>query len=530
MKAQIVLIILLFISIGFFGQEDKITIKLSPENIEKPLESIFIIKDKNKVEEFILKDEKSKESFIEKTAALFLTNQNKKIDLKIDSTRCNLLIDGTETKFNFDNLISRKLFIKLLEEQYNYKNETLNIQDNIAIIKEDGETILEFNLSNKDAKKRFNDYLIEHYNNDNTEQIGTFNFIKEVDLYEKLNVKKELKIKIKEIQIYIDEGVITQVQVETEDGRLFVNKNPISIQRYNRSSKQKLREKWNNSSKEFIFLNDVLTYKPRYGSRFVPDYTNFTLSNEETKKEILIGNNLKTLIDFRIYSDFFSLIDESANGLVSFEGNAKVFILPSNLKNYNTFLFKSINPYLNFSKFDNDLKEVKTIENGSLFKVKDKLTMIQKSFLTAGLNLELVSFKFRNYHSFKFKLPFVGQYNIAKLDSLSTNKNIQSVTYGPGVNVSFKKTTKFGLNVGAFYLWNHHLYNSNQNIERIKDFNTLKITSELFLYPQGKANNVGAIFLRLNYNTLIKKNEDSNYFQLQFGYKADLNFSKKKLK
>jgi len=178
-------------------------------------------------------------------------------------------------------------------------------------------------------------------------------------------------------------------------------------------------------------------------------------------------------------------------------------------------------------KFDSERKFVKTMTKDSLFIVDNKMDLLQKSYLTAGLNLEFITFKFKNHLPFKVKVPIVGQYNIARLDSLSGGDNLQSTTYGAGLVFAFKKTNNFGLNVGAMFFNNHHLYNSTKKIKKIEDFQTIRITSEMFFYPNSK-NKKGAIFLRLNFNASLEKDIPNSYLQLQFGYKADLNFTPKK--
>lgn len=335
--------------------------------------------------------------------------------------------------------------------------------------------------------------------------------------------KKELELDVDEVLVNIYDGVINSVAINSGGEKHFFRRKMISLPRYNKTSKNYyMRNVWNTEEDEYVLLLDVLRFESESSAKYVPDSAIVKLTPKDTSQKMTISNNLKTLVDFRVYSDFFGLIDEAANGLISFEGNAKIYVNPNPYGM--VFFANSINPYVYVSKFDSGEKFVKTVMKDSLAKVYNYMDMLQKSYVTAGLNLDIFTLKFKA-QPVTLTVPLIGQYNIARLDSLSGAKNIQSTTYGSGVVFDFRKTNNFGLSAGILMLNNHHLYNEKNGIAKIPDFWTMNIKSEMFFYPgQAKA---GAIFLRLNYVSSFEKDESNNYFQLQFGYKADLNFSKK---
>src|SRR5690606_22273032 len=70
-------------------------------------------------------------------------------------------------------------------------------------------------------------------------------------------------------------------------------------------------------------------------------------NNLDTKMRVVTltdNDNLEKIIDYRIYSDFLGLINETSNGIINFEAKVKIPLMHSNIRNTNFYVFKNISP------------------------------------------------------------------------------------------------------------------------------------------------------------------------------------------
>jgi len=395
-------------------------------------------------------------------------------------------------------------------------------------------------------------YRIIKDNGDNISKIGTFKMLRNKIKLSGSDTNMAIPDTIK---ILVRNGFIKNITVQMDNGEVFTNTVSISLIHYSDRLNDELSNIHPLKHKEFILLGDVLKYDSEMGKNYTPDNITVTLPfNRKVKKgkyNIIIDDanglkkietkegsdlefdnisiyscniNLKdgitNLIDYRIYSDFLGLIETSTNGIVNFEAKVNIPINPNNISNSNFYAFKAINPQVRYSRFDKDDRVINI--NDSLlpsFGAKNKMELVQKSFLSAGASVDLLSYNPK--HSFlEFNIPFITNFYLAEI--IPTDKEyITSASYGSGLELKINRSNSFGINFGYYVHRLTHLYNLQRKIEEIKPFNYYNLNAEVFFYG---ATTSDALFLRFNYTSVF--GDSNNFFQFQIGYKSGLNFNK----
>ena len=344
------------------------------------------------------------------------------------------------------------------------------------------------------------------------------------------NIKSQLKdenlIFVEEIGIEIYEGVIADLKVKLTDGSIFANKTGISLTRIRKYGPRKLFEI--NGNNRYIYLKDVLTYSSYPGKSYLPEDISLIIEKDEERKELNINNDLKSYLDFRIYTDFLGLIDEASNGIVNFEASSKIYISPSPLRGlfkWDYHFFKDVKPYVSYSRFDNDNKSIKSSVNtndpNNRFEIDDKLDLLQNAFVKVGAEFNILQIKGEKEFPFSIHFPFRLELNMSETEIMDERISINSHVYGTGINASLRRFNNFGLNLGFSFDWISPRFSSEKIIE-VKNFKTLGFDSELFFY--GNKEKSSAIFLRLSTRRL--NGQDKNFSMIQVGYKKAFSFSK----
>ncbi|WP_149274968.1 hypothetical protein [Pareuzebyella sediminis] len=381
--------------------------------------------------------------------------------------------------------------------------------------------------------------LEEEYEVDEKKLLGTFHLKEtkvEVDLKiteegflkRDSTLKYDKKFNIESIKIDIREGVVFDIRIKgklQDTSVLFTNHAPINMSSLIRHEvyltylRQGVKESF--LSKYRIRLKDFLEYDYENGQNYVIDNELIELNSSDKKEAKVYGKgSLKSLIDFRIYTDFLGIINESANGIVSFEGNSTFFLNPFSIKGYN-YIFKKLNSSVRYSRFDDNDQNI-------ALPIVDTLDLIQKSFLNVSGEIDLFETRFSKRYPYKLHLKTKFGLDIAKTkeDGLDDSSNTTTLGIGFGAGIQVQRYSNFGLN-STFYFnryENNGLFDSGT-----VNFNTIELNTEVYFYDSKDKNDNDAFFLRLAYEQGIKNlSSSSNFFNIQLGYKAQLNFNPKK--
>ncbi len=361
--------------------------------------------------------------------------------------------------------------------------------------------------------------LQANYDVEKKQLFGTFKFIDtlEINVYEGRDsiVKSDT---LKSVIIEIKDGVMFDIKAfsATDERSFYYNKSPTNIHSFNTSKNN--RKLWSNKNKgEYIKLMDFVTYTYENGKRFIIEKEHVKLTKDLTEHKVYINNNLKSAIDFRVYSDFLGLIDESSNGIVSFEGNSTFYLNPFSLGYFN-YIFKKFKTTVRYSRFDND-------DRATQLSPDNTLDLIQKSFINLGAEVDI--YEHRSGKKFPYKLLLKGKGTLDLTETIgddpeSTN-NTTTLGIGFGAGIQIERYSNFGVN-GSFYF---NRYQNNDLLDdRVLNFDTFSVNTEAYFYVPDSND---AFFLRLRYEQGRKDlNPNSNFFNIQFGYKAELNLKSQK--
>ncbi len=359
------------------------------------------------------------------------------------------------------------------------------------------------------------------------EFIGTFNLVnkgKNIPIYKNEEVKDS--VNIAKINIEIKDGVIYDI-IATPDtsnansNEFFYNKSTTSIFSFNKKGTTlRLYSNLNKSgSEKYLELIDLVSFIHENGKKYVIESAHVNLSSPDKESfKISIDNNLKSIIDFRIYSDFLGLINEASNGIVSFEGSSTFFLNPYSIGYFN-YIFKKLKTKVRYSRFDNDDREVSSSLN-------DNLDLIQKSFFNFGGELDLYEIRFGKKFPYKLITKAKGSLDITEVSeeiSEDASFTTSTLSLGLGAEIQIERYHNFGLHTSFYF---NRYQNNNILEDGVLNFDTFTINSEVYFYTPGSKND--AIFIRAQYEQGRRDlPSSSNFFTVQFGYKAELNFKQK---
>ncbi|WKD85440.1 hypothetical protein KCTC32516_00780 [Polaribacter huanghezhanensis] len=331
---------------------------------------------------------------------------------------------------------------------------------------------------------------------------------------------------IEKITIDVFEGLIIDLVVtlkhkNNNEVRKFTNNTSISIVRFRKFTSHKLFE--TNGSGSFVRVKDVLDYTSKTGLNYFPENALVEIGKTETTKSLFLKRNLKSILDFRIYTDLLGLLDEESNGIINFEASSTIKISPSPIAfGFEWIFFKEIKPYFNYSRFDKQDRAILTDTiTATTFEIKNKLHLIRNAFIKAGFELNVLQIKSSKEFPFAFSIPFLYEFNMTEVGLVNEKIKVNTYQMGSGLNLNLRRTKSFGLNLGMSYseVKNKHIINS---LKQESSFHLLGFNSEIYFYNPKDQNS--AFFLRLNTKRVIKG--ENNYSSIQFGYKKAFSFSK----
>lgn len=415
--------------------------------------------------------------------------------------------------------------------------------------------------------------VIKKFNGENQETtVGTFRLqTPKVEVFD-LAGNELYKREVNEVEIFIREGFIRNIRITLDDNSIHENTTPIPLIKFDARFNNRIFNLPNLKNKAFtnyIKLGAVISYKRNDNitraienisiilkrkasdSELVilqADYLNkrnLTTEdnlNETQKKEfdslkysmnqvtLTDDDNLEKIIDYRVYSDFLGLINETSNGIVNFEAKVKIPLMHANIRNTNFYVFKNISPEVRYSRFDNKDRLIEIAENqNNQMVLKSKIDMLQKTYLTAGFRTEAVKWIPKNAFV-EFTIPLFTYFNLAENRTTMDNpdgttesgdlpkENLTSVIYGGGFQMTVNRSNNFKFDLGCNISQVKHLEKEENVLDKIGVFNMYNVYAEVSFV---KKNTNEGVFLRFNYNEEF--GSPQNFFQFQIGYKSSFN-------
>lgn len=412
---------------------------------------------------------------------------------------------------------NQELTISQIREQINQKQEAVQEQiQEIEEVKTASEKALEqLNTAlNKNVKTKLGEFTLLVQDND--------------------KIKSDLihKYKFKSISFKIQYGAINTLLLKTVNDSnevvYFYNTHPIEIKKlWKWEANHPTLKIWNKDN-ESLFLTNVISFEPS-GQSGTVHQKDITLDAEDTNAIVYSKETFQSMIDFRVYTDAFSLLGESPNGLAQFETSSEFFINAYRLRA--TQIISSVEPFLNIIRFDDKNATVSSeILDSTTYKVNDLMSLHQRSFFRFGSKLNLVSYQGRSYEKFSLDIYAKGTFNNSKLKATYNGEERETyykhVTASLGIRMGVKRIKRYGVNFGLDALQNWGI--PTNNVQDIRQFGILQYHQEVFLFT-GKEDEEGqdyksdAMFLRFNYFDNLNK-ASGDYFQLEIGYKKKLTF------
>jgi len=367
-------------------------------------------------------------------------------------------------------------------------------------------------------------------------------------------------LKFDRLHLELYEGSIYDLTVYLKDdsGSVFVfeNKSSISLLKFDNLSGRnyisltsiQTPKKNQPDLKGFqVRVSDVLQYYTADEGNYVPNDVSYTFplkteagktnSKKSNRYELRQNTGLNNIIDLRAYTDLLGIGGETPNGIAQFEGQADFFISPFRLpEGYlfgltNVFIGKKIKPYIQYSRLDeeNQFLEVKDNADMSAMTLKEPLNHLQKSYLDAGVKLDLLSFKLGKHFPFESSFYGVARFQISKVKVDDISHNYKTLGAGGGLALEFRRLANFKFNISSeFTRYSQGSYNNIEGLDDPDSFWVFRNEFEVSYFPSKKKNN--SIFMRMRVFDNQDFQEGSNFFQWQFGYRFTIGMGKLKTK
>lgn len=514
----------------------------------------------------ILKNEIStlSDSNISEKIALQL-KENKKYKLQLDSiyelyeSYKNIYLSKGITNEKLKELFPHEYKITNNEstnepetKTYFYFGENNIIEEKDQIFKnKTANNILEDVLKTK-SESYLGDFIIPKKG----QAIPYFYFTRECGLFKKKVLHTASSyLKFKSIKIHLFEGSLYDIKLIVTDQNnkeyLFENQHPVSLLRYsvnnynrylycNPIEIEKPIKELNDDTKLLYYrlrLSDVLQYIANPGNNYVPEDEvlefPIVVDNVETNRDqavnykMIANTELENIVELRTYTDFLGLFNETPNGILQLEGRGDFYVAPFNFTNSTWYIFKKISPFVNFSRIDEDMRNLTLEETDSnTYTIKNPLEILEKSYLQMGLNMNLISFKFAKEYPFDVNIYGTTRYQISDIMNIDSQvENYKSFGLGGGICLEFKRYNNFGFIYSAEMVnYNSKNFNEIEKIDNPDSFWAFQNKAEVYYFP-GKTKKQ-SIFLRFKTFNNSTKGNDEAFYQLQFGYRFSIGVGK----
>ena len=329
------------------------------------------------------------------------------------------------------------------------------------------------------------------------------------------------------VHIVINEGVISDILVETDKGNFRNKRAPIDLVHFNETRKKdNLFLEGTDSNTVFINVGDVIKYTTKHTYRDIPYL--FTETNLTLKEPVLFLQERTSINSYFEAGTFTDLqgINGKANTLVEANASLKFILRTNNLKYRPIIFFNYIKVVGAISKFDNKYK-------GTPYSVADsvaRIDLLQRTKDRLGVKLNIVHFLPSPYPSRlidDIELNVGYFYNGSNLLTTAYKDAAQTVldttftrivqnqfVFEPTVNIS--RNSAIGAIISLpFYVQN---IKANANIAN-KEWRWYFAPSITLYYSSKKTPGNKLFFKYVNYTDL--KETKYGFSQAQIGYSAN---------
>ncbi len=334
--------------------------------------------------------------------------------------------------------------------------------------------------------------------------------------------KKEKSKNIHNVVINVSEGLIDYIKVTMDDGSYFTNVDaPIHILGIQKRFDDELV---NLASGEYILLRSAVDFISEKRFNFFPSSGTYHLNNNEktplNEYKVYANAGLNSFVDVRVFTDLLGTLDNQPNGLLQIEAKSKIFLHRENLQNKFMYMFYGLEPSINISKLDSKYDTIKLQDQ--LQKTINRMDLLQRSFLSVGMKLNMYRWDFRPSNSIYFNGGYVfhtGNISVRNAanskDSIITKGTLHSPYFEFGL--SSKRLNNFGFDGDIRYLLqklNENKYFTNTGYNTLMNF-----AVTMFFYPGSKPKD--KFFVRFS-NFLNFDDRTEDFYQLQFGYSLNV--------
>ena len=322
-------------------------------------------------------------------------------------------------------------------------------------------------------------------------------------------------VQLDSTEIYVVEGAIRKIYVYIGDSVFTNSSTHIPLSRFPNRQGDILVN--NENIKSYIYVGNVLRYRPHGADALVPDDIYVKLiPNKINSKNIFRSSIL--CVDLRAFSDMLGVFNEEPNGLVQFEGNFKIHLFISNIwRNKPVFAIQYIQPYFTTARFDRDFGFTEIRADSTI----DRMSLFQRSSFIFGIDLNLAKFYSRSGHRIELKAGY--QYNRSDIlqpsDSTRIGASMNAFTLSLPISLKAASSIEFSYTPTIFI--QEPEYESTTSY--IKNFGQNDILRHQFglFFNLSKDDALTRVFVRFSkFDNLLTKG--NNFTQLQVGFERSL--------
>jgi hypothetical protein len=342
-----------------------------------------------------------------------------------------------------------------------------------------------------------------------SESVPNYTYEKKEGFKKKQKTENSTKIKITKVVIEVRDGVVHDVQVFTDNGRVFSNNlAPIELNRLNERC-DLLGSKFFDGQQEFYVQTcDFLNFERMGG--FIPNDVRIVLTKEDNKYLFKKEVGINSIFNIRLYSDLLGSLGNKPNGLVQTDVDFRTPLLTTNMWNSNTQLLNYFNFHFNLSRFDNDFQYT-TLD--STFK---RIDFYQRSWLTTELGFNIISGNLSKKSNNRWAADLVGGVSLSNAVTDQDTTTVLLPYFGLNPNLSMKVARNIFVNISSKLIWQYapklkdNAYGSEVRIIRPE----FEISWNPLSSPGNK------LFGRVRY--VQQFNDNNPFFQFQLGYNLSL--------
>jgi hypothetical protein len=317
------------------------------------------------------------------------------------------------------------------------------------------------------------------------------------------------KIKISKVIVEVRDGVIHDIQVFTDEGRVFSNDAaPIELNKMNERCDVLSSSFFDGQQPYRIQTCDFLHFEREGG--FIPNDIRLVLTKDDNKKSFTKEVGINSIFNIRLYTDLLGALGNKPNGLVQTDVDFKTPLLTTNMFNSNIQWLNYFTFHLNLSKFDKDFQYTNL---DSTFK---RIDFYQRSWLTTEVGFNIISGNLGNKSNNRWAADLVTGVSLSNAISKTDTSTVilPYIGFNPSISVKVAKNIFVSLSSKLIWQYAPKLRDSSYGGE----IKIIKPEFEISWNPLSSPGN--KIFGRVRY--VQQFHDNSPFFQLQLGYNLSL--------